>query len=769
MNRIILNGKNGLSKTLFLKEEHKDGVSYSIAKSGKNLASGKVADGKIDFDFAPWSPSSPELYNIKISDTSGRSLVDIETGFRSLKVDGASLILNGSPLYVRGYIRGIKAHEHDNVSRLPEKEYHIKNINNAKKLGFNLVRWHSTVPPESFLDESDRLGIFNQIEFAPQYTFEGGKKKFTLDLEHIADTVKRLGHHPSAFSFCLGNEIHNSGGNALVIKAIQIIRDTCPDVLVLDSCGWGEFDRTTNDYISQHIAYFFPYGRHIEMFNNTDCFDIDSSLKGSSVREELKGSSFFLKMKRHLQASKPVLAHEAFHYVSLPDTKSLRSKFRKAGSELPWWVDEIEKIRDAKGLKDDWEKLVSASEHFKCVCLKEAAERLRMSPWLHGYQMLQLSDTNIYENPNGLLDCFDDPKKAFVSVMESCNKDFVIVPDLPVKCFEYGKTFAIKLYVSNFSADLDYADVKISMKKKDGKEVFSKVFKDFYLAKKGVYEIMTLDLMLKGSKPDSYEMKILAKANGKNIFETSSSLWFFPAAKKNSLKKATVVNTIDKKVIDGLAKGKTFLFLFDPSVPAAKTGLPLVNDHFKPVIWDRGHQLGGLVRKHPVCDKFPHGNMIDFQFYNLIEKGAKINLDAVPGLVPAVQIIDKAARDRMDGLIFNKKSFIPEYTLRRFGSLFEIAVGKGKLLVCTFNFSKENLEKPEVAFFYSTLVDYVNSSAFKPSFKMTVSDFENWTAASRKHFVKEPVMNVYWEEDAEPVESVLWWEKVGVDITKLKH
>ena len=319
-------------------------------------------------------------------------------------------MLNGSPIYVRGYIRGIRAHEHENVSKLAENEYHRKNIVNAKKLGFNLVRWHSTVPPESFLDESDKLGIFNQVEFAPHYTFVGKKKTFSLDLEHISETVKRLGRHPSIFSFCLGNEIHKSGGNDLVMKAIRAIREACSDVLVLDSCGWGEFDRTTNDYISQHIAYFFPFGRHIDMFNNTDCFDIDGSVKGSPVREELKGASFALKAKRHLQPSKPVIAHEAFHYISLPDTKSLRNKFRKAGSELPWWVDEIEKLRDSKGLSADWEKLVRASEHFKKICLQEAICRLRMSPWLHGYQMLQLSDTNIYENPNGLLDCFDDPK-----------------------------------------------------------------------------------------------------------------------------------------------------------------------------------------------------------------------------------------------------------------------------------------------------------------------------------------------------------------------
>ena len=36
--------------------------------------------------------------------------------------------------------------------------------------------------------------------------------------------------------------------------------------LILDNSGWGEYDRTTADIFCQHIAYFFPFKHHKDMF-----------------------------------------------------------------------------------------------------------------------------------------------------------------------------------------------------------------------------------------------------------------------------------------------------------------------------------------------------------------------------------------------------------------------------------------------------------------------------------------------------------------------
>lgn len=56
-------------------------------------------------------------------------------GFRTLGHDGKNLLVNGKPLFVRGYIRGAKAHDHANLLGLPLKEFYLKNLKEAKNSG----------------------------------------------------------------------------------------------------------------------------------------------------------------------------------------------------------------------------------------------------------------------------------------------------------------------------------------------------------------------------------------------------------------------------------------------------------------------------------------------------------------------------------------------------------------------------------------------------------------------------------------------------------
>ena len=722
-----------------------------------------------------WSPSQPELLKMELIDKSGKVKTTLKSGLRIIESIEERIYLNGRRFYVRGCIRGIKAHEHDNLLKLNDSDFYKKYILAAKELGFNLVRWHSTIPSEIFLDLSDELGMLNQIEFAPQYTFKNGKKEFTLDLKLIEKTVKTLGWHPSVFAFCLGNEIHNSGEIDIVKEAVKIIRENSPCSLLLDSCGWGEADRTTTDFLSQHIAYFFPFGNHIEMFNNRDCFDLNGSIKKVEMNGEEKQGSATLKFRRNLHPVKPTLAHEALHYTSLPDLKSLRRKMKTASCGIPWWMDVVEKIAKEKGLWPNWENYRKASEHFKKICLKEALERLRLSPWLEGYQMLQLADANYYENQNGIIDCFDDVKEVFRPVFKALNGDFAILADFRKKCFTSGSPFDVKVYSSNYS-EADYLDFKLKVFRKEDKRVMMKKdFKNVFVAKQGLNEIMNLQLTLNDKRASQYVMEISAYRNNKIFSSNNWDLWIFPEV--NHEKIIDFINTspkvtgkIDNGIIEKLKKGASYLYIFDPSVKLEKSGLPLVKDRFKPVIWDRGHQMGGILRKHHINDKFPNSGLLDFQFYNLVESGAKITIDNLPGVSPIIEGIDKAARDRMDSLIFGKGEFQPQYTMRKFAYLFEMKVGKGKILFCSFTLNKDNIRKnPEVAYFAEKLIEYFNSKSFKPGFTLNPDDFAKWSSASKKDVNIEPVMNVYWEEDLFPVETTLWWEKAGVDITKLKH
>lgn len=232
-----------------------------------------------------------------------------------------------------------------------------------------------------------------------------------------------------------------------------------------------------------------------------------------------------------------------------------------------------------------------------------------------------------------------------------------------------------------------------------------------------------------------------------------------------------VTDKLTSSMIDYLGKGGRVLLLYrHPDVLPGNRDtqflFPSTLDHFKPVIWDRGHNLGGIVRKHPLTDTFPHDGVIDFQFANLIEGGCKINLDTFPVRIdPIIQGIDRPVRDRMDVLIKGIRDFIPEYTMRRFGYLFEFKVGEGSLLVCTFNFKR--IEMPEVGSFFREILRYMVSDKFKPEKMVDVELFKRYLLENaKKGLPEESVMVQFWQDDTLPVETTLFWMKAGIDFAK---
>lgn len=755
------------------------GGAFRVAGRGRAVATGRApAPGgtlRVELPASEWSPGSPELFVLELEPPPGAerdAALRRGIGFRTLGTTQDHILLNGAPLLVRGFIRGIKAHDHANLKGLPEREFHERQIRLAKDLGFNLARWHSTVPPEGWLEACDRLGLLNQIEFSPQYEWKDGVRTMRLDQRRIAEVIRATRHHPSVFAYCLGNEIHKSGGLAVVRRALALIRRESPGTLLLDSCGWGEFDRTGNDFISQHIAYFFPFGAHRDMFHTRDCFDVNGSVRGTPVAQETppRAAGGALRVKRHLQPAKPVLAHEIIHYIGLHDVAGLKTKFDRHGVARPAWLAAVEELVRTKEMEAEYPALFRAAAHFRAACVKEALERLRMSPLLSGYQMLQLFDTDRYENPNGIVDCFDEPRDGLPEVVRAVNGDTALLADMPAKCFAEGDTVRVPLILSQFAPGRDFADLRVTVARAGSRaRPLELRCADVHVARVGAYPIATLDIAPQpGDAPAEHTLAAeLGGPRGRLAAANRWTFWTFPRATMDAAdlwNAPGAVSRLDAAALRRLERGGTLLFLFDPAVPLAETGLPLVRDHFKPVIWDRGHQLGGIVRPHPVTDAFPHCGVIDFQFARLIEGGAKVNLDALPGVVPAIQGIDKLARDRMDVLKRNKPGLVPQYTFRRFGYLFEARVGRGRLLVCPFRLDAENLAHPEVAWFARRLLDHYLSPAFEPAVRLEPKAFRAWVESAPAQVDIEPVMSIFWQEDDQPVESVLWWEKVGINI-----
>ena len=127
--------------------------------------------------------------------------------------------------------------------------------------------------------------------------------------------------------------------------------------------------------------------------------------------------------------------------------------------------------------------------------------------------------------------------------------------------------------------------------------------------------------------------------------------------------------------------------------------------HFKPVYWSTGHfkranadlsSLGYLVRSdHPALRGFPTEGWADWQWYNLVEDGVKHGLEGLPDdYEPIVMPVSD----------LHYSTFM--------GTLFELKVGAGRLMVCGLNLADKTL--PEVRALRESVLSYMATDQFDP-------------------------------------------------------
>ena len=97
--------------------------------------------------------------------------------------------------------------------------------------------------------------------------------------------------------------------------------------------------------------------------------------------------------------------------------------------------------------------------------------------------------------------------------------------------------------------------------------------------------------------------------------------------------------------------------------------------------------------------------------------------------------------------------------MRHFSYCFEVKVGKGKLLVTGFNFTniKESIATSAM---FDTLVSYCKSKDFAPENEISADKLKEYLSdVASSGPQKERMMTQYWQLDAEPVESMDYWEE----------
>jgi beta-glucuronidase len=145
---VQLNGVESAQKvTLEIPEA---GIRETVTTDALGRASFRVS-AKLDL----WSPEHPKLYDVVLS--SGADTVHDQIGFRTIEVQGGKILLNGTPVFLRGISMHEEAPFRDGRAFSPEDAQTL--LGWAKDLGCNFIRLAHYPHSENEIRLADRMGL----------------------------------------------------------------------------------------------------------------------------------------------------------------------------------------------------------------------------------------------------------------------------------------------------------------------------------------------------------------------------------------------------------------------------------------------------------------------------------------------------------------------------------------------------------------------------------------------------------------------------------
>ncbi len=224
---VTLEGKNAkVSYEVITNGDHNVKVRLSD-KDGNVVAYSEGKKGVLEVENARlWKVRDAYLYDLKITICDGEKKVDEycdRIGLRTVKVEGARILINGEPVYLKGYG---KHEDFDIIGRgfnypLVKRDFECMKWTNANCFRTShypyAEEWYRFADEEGFLiiDEVPAVGMMRSTHnFAVAgmgkytYFFETPTVPELLKnhLNQVEEMIERDKNHPSVFSFSLFNE-----------------------------------------------------------------------------------------------------------------------------------------------------------------------------------------------------------------------------------------------------------------------------------------------------------------------------------------------------------------------------------------------------------------------------------------------------------------------------------------------------------------------------------------------------------------------------------
>ena len=217
------------SALLDVEVEGKGTVAAEIRDGERVLASG-TADGKtITFNnvsgVEPWSAETPKLYDLCITLSQGKKVVDrrtLKVGFKTVSIrDDGALLVNGE----RIIIHGVDRHDHSQWNgRTISREETEQDIITMKRLNVNAVRTSHYPNNPYFYEFCDKYGIYVLAEADVECHGNMGLSREPAFREAmVARNVRQVltyRNHACIFGWSFGNESGNGDNFKYVADSI---------------------------------------------------------------------------------------------------------------------------------------------------------------------------------------------------------------------------------------------------------------------------------------------------------------------------------------------------------------------------------------------------------------------------------------------------------------------------------------------------------------------------------------------------------------------
>ena len=649
-------------------------------------------------DFKWWTP---ELYEIRaVLTANGRTDVFVQrTGFKQLEARGPRFYLNGEPYFLCGYGDDF-VFPATSLPSATDPHFYRRPIERAKQYGFNAARHHSHFPFDAYLDAADELGLLVQPELAMANldpgAFNAVNEKLFLSEWQALILEKR--HHPCIMAWCGGNEEEWGYPFDDKIYACAKALDPYRLATITDGTFTAREVSSVHDYASLCYA------------ESTDTLPIGP----------------FADLYRRDHSGKPQLVHEMGNFTTLPQIQDLPA-YRDAVIYPQMLQDFADFIR-AENLETLYRRCFANALTLSRICHKVNIEQARLSPDVSGYHIWTFTD--YYDTTQGIVNPFYEDKAFTPDSFRVLNAPSVLLWDTDRYVFAAGKPAALAIKLSHYPTpagrETQAATLTLALSDGQAKSV------QINLDGTGLLPLPTWDVCFR-DYPRAEKLQLQATLQcGGQMIRNEWNLWVYPEMAVPE-QKIVFINYLSRYLADGfgfmyrhftipmpmderhliitgfiyngmleaVANGATLLLLARENTFRATLG----HNVFRSAWWmqqsyfylnrSSNLQTSNVLEDHPALAGIPHESCWDLNFYNLVDDRHAVRIDEL-GLDAEAIIYGVDAK------------------LRRHAYLFEMACGKGKVLVSTLNFEPENLRHPEVAYTFRSLVNYCQSADFRP-------------------------------------------------------